>query len=101
MGLGRGGEIQQKIYPDPYGLEVWKPEPSVVERLYLVSSEDFYQVTGYLPPSSPVTRREYEKRGYPWFDLWDGHLGDTEGSDVFGKLKPVKEGKQNIFDKLQ
>ncbi len=103
MGLGRGGEIEQKVYPDPYGLDVWEEQPLGVERVYIVSSEDFRAITGFAPPSTPVTREEYERLGYPWFDLWDNYLGDTTGTTDFGKLKPVTDGqkKDDIFDKLK
>ncbi len=114
MGLGRGGEIIQKIYPDPHGLEVWREKPSVVEVLYMVSSEDFEQVTGYKAPSTPITMETYQQHGLPWFELHDTKLGDSKGSDVFDKLKPVGEGKaekaeevaeeavkEDVMDKLQ
>ncbi len=93
MGLGRGGEISQKIYPDPYGVEVWKEQPTAVEMIYLVSSEDFKQVTGYAAPPTPVTFEKYQQLGLPWFELYDKNLGDSKGSSIFDKLKPVGEGK--------
>jgi len=93
MGLGRGGEIIQKIYPDPYGLDVWKNKPKLVEVVYLVSSEDFKQVTGHEAPPTPVNYKTYEKHGYPWFELDDKKYKDTKGSDIFEKLKPVGAGK--------
>lgn len=93
MGLGRGGEIQQKIYPDPHGLDVWQEKPTAVEMVYLVSSEDFRQVTGYNAPPTPVTHEKYQQMGLPWFELHDAKLGDSAGSDIFAKLKPVGEGK--------
>lgn len=93
MGLGRGGEIRQKIYPDPHGVDVWQEKPSVVEVLYMVSSEDFKQVTGYEAPPTPVTYEKYQAFGLPWFELHDEKLEDTSGTDVFDKLKPVGEGK--------
>ncbi len=114
MGLGRGGEITQKIYPDPYGpegskqwkdspLEVWCEEPKAVEVFYMVSSEDFKQITGHEAPPTPVTFEEYQRRGLPWFSLHDQKHGDAKGSDVFGKLKPVGEGKapKDPFEKLK
>ena len=104
MGLGRGGEIIQKIYPDPYGVDVWKTEPNAVEVLYLVSSEDFARVTGFPAPPTPVTYEKYQELGIPWFELYDGHYGDTHGSGVFEKLKPVGEGKKtdkNLLNKLK
>lgn len=93
MGLGRGGEIEQKIYPDPYGIEVWKELPTAVEVIYMVSSEDFKQVTGYDAPPTPVTYEKYQQYGLPWFELHDQKYKDTKGSDIFAKLKPVGEGK--------
>lgn len=93
MGLGRGGEINQKIYPDPHGLKVWKDAPEEAQVVYLVSSEDFKQITGHDAPPTPITYKTYQQYGLPWFDLWDKNLGDTQGSDVFSKLKPVGEGK--------
>ncbi len=103
MGLGRGGEIKQKIYPDPHGLEVWKPEPLAVENVYLISSEDFKQLTGFNAPATPVTYEVYQQYGLPWYELHDSSKGDTKGSKLFGKLKPVGDGKgPNIeLDKLK
>lgn len=92
MGLGRGGEISQKIYPDPHGIGVWNPEPRAVSRLYLVSSADFKQITGHAAPPTPVTYEKYQQLGLPWFDLYDEKLEDTSGSSVFEKLKPVSGG---------
>lgn len=41
MGLGKGGQISQKIYPDPYGREVWSDTAAARVALYLVSAEQF------------------------------------------------------------
>lgn len=116
MGLGRGGEIEQKIYPDPYGpegskqwqespAEVWNETPKAVEVFYMVSSEDFKQITGHEAPATPITYELYQQYGYPWFELHDQNYGDSKGSDVFGKLQPVGEGKsktpKNPLEKLK
>ena len=93
MGLGRGGEIEQKIYPDPHGLEVWNEKPTASDIIYLVSSEDFRKVTGYDAPPTPVTYEKYQQFGLPWFELHDKKYEDTKGSKIFEKLKPVGEGK--------
>jgi len=90
MGLGRGGEILQKIYPDPYGLEVWEASPAEARTVHIVNSEDFREVTGHNPPPTPINYKTYQQYGYPWFDLWDKELKDTKGSDIFSKLKPVE-----------
>ncbi len=104
MGLGRGGEIKQKIYTDPYGAGQWKTEPSGVELVHIVSSEDFQQLTGHRAPTTPVTFEKYQQLGLPWFGLPDKHLKDSEGSKVFGKVKPVTDGKapkKDPFDKFK
>lgn len=101
MGLGRGGEIDQKIYPDPHGLGVWNEKPTVVEVVYMVSSEDFKQITGHPAPPTPVTYEKYQQLGLPWFELHDQKYKDTEGSDIFAKLKPVGEGKAKGEEKAK
>lgn len=95
MGLGKGGEIEQKIYPDTYGFDVWDEKPAALTKVYLVSSADFKQITGVEAPPTPVSYKDYQKQGLHWFDLHDQKLKDTKGSDIFSKLKPVtgKKGK--------
>jgi hypothetical protein len=101
MGLGRGGEIEQKIYPDPYGRNVWNEAPDAVEIVYLVSSEDFRQITGREAPPTPVTYAKYQELGLPWFGLHDGKLGDTQGSTAFASMSSVGDGKGPLTDKLK
>lgn len=93
MGLGRGGEIRQKIYPDPYGFDAWQSNAKERTMIHLVSSDDFKQITGEEAPPTPITYKTYQQYGLPWFDIHDKTLGDTEGSDIFSKLKEVGEGK--------
>ncbi len=92
MGLGRGGEISQKIYPDPYGIGVWDQRPREVSRIYMVSSSDFQQITGNAAPPTPVTYKKYQELGLPWFELYDEKRSDSKGYSVFKKLKPVSGG---------
>jgi hypothetical protein len=96
MGLGRGGEIEQKIYPDPYGLKVWEDAPAERTYIYMVDEESFKQITGHRAPPTPVTYEKYQQYGLPWFELYDKKLKDTSGSDIFSKLKTVigKKGKK-------
>jgi hypothetical protein len=86
MGVGKGGKIHQKIYPDPYGLEVWKDKPTAAVAVYLVNSEDFSNITGLPMPPLPKAAEEYWGR---WYGLKDEHLGDVKGTDTFTGLKTV------------
>jgi len=96
MGLGRGGEISQKIYNDSYGLKVWKDKPEERTYVYMVDEKSFKQITGHRAPPTPVTYQKYQQYGLPWFELYDKKLKDAPGSDVFSKLKTVtgKKGKK-------
>ncbi len=89
MGLGRGGAIEQKIYPDPYGLDVWNKRPAERVVVYIVNSEGFREITGHQPPPTPVTHEEYQRMGLPWFGVWDEDKADSPGSEGFDGLKPV------------
>ncbi len=102
MGLGKGGEIDQKIYSDPYGLDVWSQSHCGAARIYIVSSADFKQITGRAAPPTPVTYEKYQSLGMPWFELYDEKYKDTKGSSVFDKLKPVSGGPtlvEKIYEK--
>jgi len=96
MGLGRGGEIEQKIYPDTYGLKVWQENPIERTYIHMVDDESFRQITGCRAPPTPVTYEKYQQFGLPWFELYDKKLKDTSGTDIFSKLKTVtgKKGKK-------
>jgi hypothetical protein len=72
MGIGRGGKIVQKVYPDPHGLDVWQPEPSAMLATYLVNAEVFEQITGQKVPE-PVGHDLY--KGH-WFGMKDSQQGD-------------------------
>ncbi len=89
MGLGRGGRIRQKIYPDPHGFDTWRESPESSTCIYLVRSEDFKTITGEDPPHKPITEEDYRRHGIPWFELSDKDKGDTKGNLKFGVAKPV------------
>jgi hypothetical protein len=88
MGVGKGGKINQKIYPDPHGLEVWKEAPTAAVAVYLVNSEDFSKITGLPMPPLPKAAEDYYGR---WYGLKDEHLGDVQGTD-FHEQEAVAEG---------
>jgi hypothetical protein len=83
MGIGRGGKIVQKIYPDPHGLEVWRQEPWTTLACYLVNAEAFEEITGEKIPR-PVSSETYSGN---WFGLQDKEEGDIAGTNKFTGLK--------------
>ena len=89
MGLAAGGTITQKIYPDPHGIDTWDVSNYGRVFVHLVNSMMWREITGEEPPTTPVTAKSYTAAGYPWFDLYDEHLGDVAASSVLANVKSV------------
>ena len=90
MGLGAGGYMTQKIYPDPHGIETWDPTETARVFVHIVNSELWREITGEAAPSTPVTAKEYAKHGFPWFDLYDEHVSALDPTGVFNQVKSIK-----------
>jgi hypothetical protein len=91
MGLGAGGRMEQKVYPDPYGPETWNNGRFGRVYMHIVNSLMFEEITGKRPPASPISAKTYTEHGYPWFDLYDEQLGDVEASEILEDVKSVSE----------
>jgi len=83
MGIGRGGRIHQKIYPDPYGIEVWQDAPVAAVAVYVVNAQSFEEITGEKIPV-PVGHETYEGL---WYGLKDQQEADVAGTSKFTGLK--------------
>ncbi len=106
MGIGAGGQIKQKIYEDPFGIETWDPENFARVDLHILNSEQYREVTGLEPPLTPVTAESYAEYHLPWFDLYDeslkslGPSADLAAVKTLGqkdheaeRMKQTKEGR--------
>jgi hypothetical protein len=91
MGLGAGGKMTQKIYPDPYGIDTWDPENRGAVYVHIVNSEQYRELTGLEPPPTPISAELYTRYGLPWFDLYDEEKGDVAASAELAKVKTIKE----------
>jgi hypothetical protein len=89
LGLGAGGVIRQKIYPDPYGLDTWDPNNFGEVIVHLVNSARFHEITGIAPPDTPVDAKAYTDHGLPWLALYDEAKGDIPPADEFLKVKTI------------
>jgi hypothetical protein len=94
MGLGAGGKMDQKIYPDEYGVGVWDTENFGEVYVHIVNSEMFQQITDQEPPATPISAETYTEYGYPWFRLYDEYMPDIEASEELAKVKSVNEVEQ-------
>ena len=96
MGLGMGGRMQQEIYEDSYGLAAWDLEATSRCFLHLCNALQWREITGTNPPQAPVTAKEYEKAGLPWFEYYRDDLAVLEGSKILAGLKSVREMQSEI-----
>jgi len=83
LGFGLGGAIQQKIYPDPHGVDAWDIDSEACLAVHALNSLEFRLATGIEPPPTPIDAKTYADRGLPWFELYDEALGDL---DATGRL---------------
>lgn len=83
MGIGKGGKISQKIYPDPYGIKAWKSCATKI-KVAVVNSVQYAEMTKSEMPPLPKSVEEYIGL---WYDVKDKEFGDVEGTDSFDKLK--------------
>jgi hypothetical protein len=89
MGLGAGGRMVQKIYPDEYGFETWDAESAVTVNIHLVDARDWLAITGEAPPRSPISVETYRAHGLPWFELADHAFDDLPVLPVLAGIKPI------------
>ena len=90
MGLGAGGQITQKIYPDPYGLETWDTAQPGQVTVYILNSQQYQAVTGEPPPATPVSAKTYTEAGFPWFALYDERQGDLPAASALSGVQSVQ-----------
>lgn len=91
MGLGMGGSMQQDIYEDEFGIDAWDLENRQRTFVMLANADQWIQITGEIPPLSPISADDYTKAGLPWFDYYDGDRKAINGAKALGKLKSIKD----------
>lgn len=89
MGLAAGGRIEQKIYPDPYGIDTWDKNKLQRLKIYLVNSLQFLEITGEAPPDTPVDARLYTRLGLPWYKLYDQEFETLPASEKLAGVEPT------------
>jgi hypothetical protein len=94
MGLGAGGVIRQKIYPDLYGIDAWDQDNYGSVGVHIVNSLQFRELTGQEPPPTPIDAKIYTEHGLPWFELYDETQGDLAPSDRLSTAKTISARDQ-------
>ncbi|KKL27441.1 hypothetical protein LCGC14_2385130, partial [marine sediment metagenome] len=91
MAMGAGGSMVQQVFEDPYNIEDWDLEHGSRCFVHLCSSTAWRQVTGFEPPTVPLTPAEYVAHNVPWFHLWDDEAKALKGTKKLAGLKTVKQ----------
>lgn len=91
MGLGAGGKMLQKIYPDPYGVDTWDLTNIGSIAVYIINSEQYRELTDLEPPPTPITAQAYTQYGFPWFALYDEEQGDVPAAETLSRVKTIRE----------
>ena len=89
MGLAPGGRMKQEIYDDPYDLSDWDTNQTSRCFAHIANSLVWRTVTGEKPPTAPLTAADYDRRGLPWFDYYDGDASALAGPGLLQRLKSV------------
>jgi hypothetical protein len=100
MGLAAGGRMEQKIYPDDFGIDTWDQEHGNRVFVHIVNSQMYRDITGRPAPETPVSAQDYSKAGYPWFELYDEQESDIEASSVLAGVDSVavKDAQHGFSD---
>lgn len=89
MGLAPGGKMRQVICKDPFNFEEWDLENSSRCFIHILNSESWREITGEVPPASPLTAKVYSESGLPWFDYYDGDAAALDGASTLSGLQSV------------
>ncbi len=98
MGLGAGGTMKQKIYPDPHGIDTWDRSRSGRVFVHIVNSELWRELTSERAPESPITAKEYARYGFPWFELYDEGFSTLRGTSTLKRVKSIKDIDEDKSD---
>ena len=90
MGLAPGGRMKQEIFDDPHSFDVWDTRASARCFVHITNSLAWRAITGEEPPTTPLTSREYQDAGMPWFEYYGGDKKALEGAKKLGGLTTVK-----------
>lgn len=91
VGLGAGGKIQQEVYADTHGIDVWSFQDAIRVCIHTCNAMIWRKVTGENPPHPPLTATEYSRHRIPWFDFYRDDLEALPETENLANLKSVSQ----------
>jgi hypothetical protein len=91
MGLAPGGRMTQEIYEDSYGFDAWDRDHASRCFVTILNAAQWQVLTGEAPPSEPISAKQYENCGIPWFDWYAADQKPLAGAPSFKDVQSVVE----------
>lgn len=101
VGVGAGGTMRQKIYPDPYGVETWNAEDYAEFYIYLVRPDVYQPLTGREPPPPSISAETYTRLNLPWFELDDKNAPAITAPGKLGEVETVSKRERGRGDSAE
>lgn len=98
MGVAPGGLIAQQIFDDEYELSDWDTTQSNRCFIHLCNSLQWRALTGKKTPTKPISSKQYQKAGLPWFKYYKEKASHTKGSAKLAGLETVADHAKTIGD---
>lgn len=89
MGLAAGGLMRQEIREDYEGIKSWDTEVSKRCFIHILNSTQWSNATGLPRINKPLTIKEYEKQGIPWFEHYGEPNKVLNGSALLAGLDSI------------
>lgn len=103
MGFAPGGLMQQVIARDHYGSDAWDQTVGSRCFVHITNSQSYLAITGQEPPHVPLTAKDYQQHGMPWFTYYHADQAPLPGSPILGALdslanRHLKQGQGPLPD---
>lgn len=87
MGLAQGGRMNQTVYADPHGIDVW--DQTNAERIFvhIVDATLWETITGEKCPECPIPASAYKGAYF----TYDNGNPSVQGSGTLANVKPVSQ----------
>lgn len=89
MSVAAGGSIKQNIIKDIYGSNTWDTRRSKLSTVRIVNSVAYQKITGEQPPTTPISKEDYQIHGIPWFSRYDEYSPKIKVSKFFTRIMGV------------
>lgn len=100
MGLGKGGQVEQKVRKHTWRLVDYATHHTSRCFVHLADARAWKAITGEEPPPEPTPVEAYTEAGLPWYAHNGSPHDAVEGSKALARLKTVKEVAEAKGDPL-